>query len=36
MKVHGKGHIKTQVGETMELASPSKRKDPGGADNSSC
>ena len=31
-----KGLYKTQVGETMKLASPSKRKDPGGADNSSC
>ena len=35
MKVRGKGLYKTQVGETMELASPSKREDPGGADNSS-
>ena len=34
MKVHGKGHIK--LSETMKLTSPSKRKDPGGTDNSSC
>ena len=30
------GLYKTQVGETLELASPSKREDPGVTDNSSC